>query len=118
MKDDELPTMDDLELVYVKDKINNILLAHEAHAKEMIRQLQEKLFNADKSSWRDEEAIAEWRGYLKAILELKGQSPISMDKPAEKVDIHNRLFSTPQVSKSPQQKWRTAKLFEKGEVKK
>jgi len=66
----ELPT---IKTCWTHAHFIGLLDEHETHAKEMIRQLQEKLFNADKPSWIDEEAIAEWRGYLKAILALKGE---------------------------------------------
>ena len=76
MKDDELPTMDDLELVYVKDKINNILLAHEAHAKE---QAEKEFLLSDKTKEDKEVSYAHfidgqcWLGYGRAIRALKGE---------------------------------------------
>ena len=61
----ELPMMNDLELVYVSDKINSILSAHEAHAKEMIDEWEKSDMHG--------KTLNEWRGYLKAIQALKGE---------------------------------------------
>jgi len=89
MKDDKLPTIKDIKVAITLKKVTiqdvikgfeNMLLAHEQHAEEMIKELKKKYKSVDTSMEATlaylnniDSELAYWRGRLEALQAFKGR---------------------------------------------